>query len=251
MTFWRYRLTLAAALVGTSIGQAAEPKSAELPPPADRPVDFVRDIQPLFAERCHSCHGEDQQEGQLRLDAKAIVLRGGKSGPLLAAGKSGDSLLIKRLVGLGRGERVPLDDEPLRDEQIGFGRAWVDPGAQWPEGVGSAATEIKKHWAYVAPQSPALPPVRDTAWSNNPIDRFVLARLEQEQLAPSPPAERERLIRRASLDLIGLPPALAEVDAFVADNSPDAYERLIDRLLASPRYGERWAIAWLDAARYA
>src|SRR5262249_17403138 len=158
MTFWRYRLTLAAALVGTSIGQAAEPKSAELPPPADRPVDFVRDIQPLFAERCHSCHGEDQQEGQLRLDAKAIVLRGGKSGPLLAAGKSGDSLLIKRLVGLGRGKRMPLDDEPLSDEQIGLVRAWIDRGAKWPEGVGSAATENKKDWACGAAQEPGPPP---------------------------------------------------------------------------------------------
>src|SRR5262245_17777403 len=222
-----------------------------LPAPATRDIDFVRDIQPVFAERCNHCHGEDEQEGELRLDAKAIVMRGGKSGPLLVAGKSSDSLLVRRVVGLGGEKRMPLADEPLSDEQIGLIRAWIDQGAKWPEGFGSKATAVKRHWAYVAPASPALPPARNSAWPENAVDQFVLARLEKEGIAPSQAANRERMIRRASLDLVGLPPALSDVDVFLADDSPDAYERQVDRLLASPHYGERWATPWLDAARYA
>ncbi|HEY2414341.1 MAG TPA: DUF1553 domain-containing protein [Pirellulaceae bacterium] len=233
-----------------AFGQQSNP--LQYPQAATRQIDFLRDIQPLFESRCNICHGEDDQAGQLRLDAKAIVLKGGKSGPLFAAGKSADSLLIKRLVGIA-GKRMPLDDDPLTDDQIGLIRAWIDQGAIWPDGVGSPATEVKKHWAYVAPQSPPLPHVSNSAWPNNAIDRFILSRLEKEQISPSPAADRERLIRRASLDLIGLPPAVTEVDAFLAEagNRPDAYDRLLDRLLASPAYGERWATPWLDAARYA
>jgi hypothetical protein len=232
---------------------AAEPKEkpAQLPPAADRTVDFVRDIQPIFAERCNHCHGEDEQEGYLRLDAKAVVMKGGKSGPLLVSGKSADSLLVHRLAGLGTEKRMPLEDEPLSGEQIGLIRAWIDQGAKWPDGVGSRATSVKLHWAYVAPVSPPLPAVGNAAWCAGPIDRFILARLDREQIVPAPAADRERLLRRVSFDLIGLPPSLAEVDAFLADESPDAYERQVDRLLASPRYGERWTTPWLDAARYA
>jgi hypothetical protein len=253
--FSRLLSVIAAALASVlpiALGLAAEPPNQpNFPPAAGRPVDFVRDIQPIFAERCNHCHGEDEQEGQLRLDAKAIVMRGGKSGPLFIAGKSAESLLIARVVGLGTEKRMPLEDEPLSDEQIGLIRAWIDQGAKWPEGIGSKATEIKRHWAYVAPRSPPLPAVQNKTWPENPIDSFVLARLEKERLAPSERADRERLIRRLSLDLIGLPPNVAEADAFLADQSPDAFDRLIDRLLASPHYGERWATPWLDAARYA
>jgi hypothetical protein len=241
-------LLLAFALEAAAADPALQPK---LPPAAEREVEFSRDIQPIFAERCNHCHGEDEQEGYLRLDARTIVLKGGKTGPLLVSGKSAESLLIHRIVGLGTEKRMPLDDDPLSDEQIGLIRAWIDQGAKWPEGVGSAATSVKMHWAYVAPALPPLPDVRSAAWSENAIDRFVLARLEREGIAPSPPAERERLIRRVGLDLIGLPPSVDLVDAFLADESPDAYDRLIDRLLASPHYGERWATPWLDAARYA
>jgi hypothetical protein len=235
-----------------SVGRAEEPaKSPELPPASERQVDFVRDIQPIFAERCNHCHGEDEQEGELRLDARAIVMRGGKSGPLFAAGKSAESLLIRRIAGVGTEKRMPLEDDPLTAEQIGVIRAWIDQGAKWPEGVGSKATEVKKHWAYVGPTSPTLPTVRGGMWPRNAIDSFVLARLEKERIAPAEVADRERLLRRVSLDLVGLPPNVADVDAFLADPSPDAYERVVDRLLASPRYGERWATPWLDAARYA
>ncbi len=236
-----------------AVAWAAEPPSdrPKLPPPAERQVDFARDIQPILAERCNHCHGPDEQQGYLRLDAKAIVLRGGVSGPLFEPGKSEASLLVHRIVGLGAEKRMPLDDDPLTGEQIGLIRGWIDQGAKWPDGVGSAATEVTKHWAYVAPKVRPTPQVRDAAWPRSPIDAFILARLEKEGLAPSPPADRERLARRVSLDLVGVPPSVAEVDAFVADDRPDAYERVVDRLVSSPRYGERWATPWLDAARYA
>ena len=178
-------------LIGTLTGvalQAAEPAAATkpLPPPAGRQVDFVRDIQPIFADRCNHCHGEDEQQGQLRLDAKAIVLKGGVNGSLFIAGKSADSLLIQRVVGLGTEKRMPLEDDPLSDEEIGILRAWIDQGAKWPDGVGSKATEVKTHWAYVAPTSSPLPTVRHAAWPQSPIDSFILARLESMRIAPSP-----------------------------------------------------------------
>jgi hypothetical protein len=248
----RILLSLLLGLVASGVrAEAPAANAVELPAPAGRTVDFVRDIQPIFAERCNHCHGEDEQQGYLRLDAKAVVMKGGKSGPLMVAGKSADSLLIHRIAGLGTEKRMPLEDDPLTGEQIGLLRAWIDQGAKWPDGVGSPATSVKLHWAYVAPVSTALPVVRNAAWCESAIDRFVLARLDRESISPAPAADRERLIRRVSLDLIGLPPSVDEADAFLADQSPDAYERLLDRLVASPHYGERWATPWLDAARYA
>src|SRR5438552_12285983 len=142
----------------------------------------------------------------------------------------------------------------MRHPQTGVAvlAAWINQGAKVPanEVVGASATQ-KKHWAFVAPVRSAPPQVRNTAWVRNPIDRFILARLEKEGIAPSPEADRVTLIRRLSLDLLGLPPSVDEVDAFVADQRPDAYERLVDRLLDSPHYGERWGRHWLDLARYA
>jgi hypothetical protein len=244
---------LAVCLLALRTLGGAEPaaKPAELPPTASRPVDFVRDIEPILAAKCNHCHGADEQQGYLRLDARAIVMRGGQSGPLLEPGKSAASLLIHRVAGLGTEPRMPLEDEALSHDEIGLLRAWIDQGAKWPDGVGSPATEVPKHWAYVAPRRPELPTVTDTAWPHSPIDTFVLARLEAEQITPSPTADRARLLRRVSLDLVGLPPTPDDVAAFTSDERPDAYEREVDRLLASPRYGERWATPWLDAARYA
>jgi hypothetical protein len=229
--------------------RADEP--VRLPPPADRQVDFVRDIQPIFSQQCEHCHGPDEQQGYLRLDARAIVRQGGVSGPLYEPGKSDQSLLIHRVAGLGTEKRMPLEDEPLSAEEIGLLRAWIDQGAKWPDGIGSSATIVKRHWAYVPPVFPLPPVVQNAAWPRLPLDVFVLARLEQERLSPAPPADRERLLRRVFLDLVGIPPSIAEIDDFLADQSPDAYEKVVDRLLASPQYGERWASPWLDAARYA
>lgn len=237
---------LAVALLLEGAISASEPGSK-----ANRRVDFVRDVLPIFTEKCISCHGPDEQEGQLRLDAKAIVMKGGISGPSFVKGKGVQSLLYKRLVSKDNEERMPLDDDPLSEKDIALIQNWIDQGAVWPDGVGAKVTELAKHWAYIKPQRSAQPKVKNTAWAKNALDGFVLARLEKEGLSPSPPADPAKLIRRAYLDLIGLPPTVEQIDAFLADPSDKAYEKVIDTLLKSQHYGERWARPWLDAARYA
>jgi hypothetical protein len=209
--------------------------------------DFVKDVQPIFQARCTRCHGLDLQRNSLRLDSRTAALKGGLSGAVIVPGRSDASILVQRLVGTIK-PQMPFEGGPLPAHEIARIRAWIDAGALGP--ADGAATE-KKHWAYVKPARPEPPAVRDEGWVRNPIDRFILARLEKEGLSPSPPAEKAALIRRVSLDLVGLPPSPAEVDAFLADPSPDAYEKVVDRLLASPHYGERWARPWLDLARYA
>ena len=188
--------------------------------------------------------------GGLRLDSSK-ALAGGLSGKVILAGKSAESLLVKMIGGQIEGKRMPMTGDPLTDEQVGLIRRWIDDGAAWPEDSVAAAEPEKKHWAYVPPVRPSLPEVKNKSWAHNSIDLFVLSRLEKENLQPSPETDRARLIRRVSLDLIGLPPSIEEVDAFVADKNPDAYEKLLERLLASRHYGERWARHWLDLARYA
>ncbi len=206
-------------------------------------VDFARDIQPILAGSCQGCHGEKAQMGQLRLDAKAARV--------VVAGKSAESTLYQRVAGTSDQARMPMGGKPLPAEQIALIKRWIDEGAEWPETMGEKGAEIKKHWAFVAPVKALLPSVKNTAWANGAIDRFVLAKLESEGLAPSAEADRTTLLRRLHLDLTGLPPTPAEVDSFLADRSPRAYEKQVDRLLSSPHYGERWARQWLDAARYA
>lgn len=235
-------LVVCAATAGSSAENAATP--------AGQAVDFVRDIQPIFAERCFHCHGEDVQEGQLRMDARAAVMRGGVSGPLFEKGSSKRSLLLERLTTKDTDARMPLDEEPLSEAEIRQIRRWLEQGAQWPDGVG-AQVDFETHWAYVPPQRAALPKVTASQWPHAPIDYFVLAGLEREGLTPSAPADRARLLRRLYLDLLGIPPSPAEVESFVHDRSPDAYEKRVDQALGSPRFGERWARDWLDLARYA
>jgi mono/diheme cytochrome c family protein len=213
------------------------------------PPDFVRDIAPIFKESCVRCHGPTRERSGLRLDARALVLKGGLSGQVIVPGKGQDSPLVQRL----RGQvspRMPFERAPLPPERIALIEAWIDAGALGPDD-GPTETKSAAHWAYVKPVRAALPSVRNEAWVKNPIDTFVLARLEKEALGPSPEAPPEILIRRLSLDLVGLPPTLEEIDSFLADRRPGAYERVVDRLLGSPRYGERWARPWLDLARYA
>ena len=218
-------------------------------------VDYQRDIAPLLAQSCYQCHGPRKAAGQLRLDVKRLAMKGGISGETIIPGKSGESRLIKRVLGEGGESRMPLGGDPLTPQQIDLLRRWIDQGAVWPEAepAGAATTEsgLPKHWAYAKPVQAPLPKVSRGDWVRNPIDAFVLARMEKEGLTPSPRASKEMLLRRVYLDLIGLPPTLAEVDAFLADSSPDAYEKVVDKLLASPHYGERWARPWLDLARYA
>jgi hypothetical protein len=199
--------------------------------------DFARDIQPVFEKNCYGCHGEKVQSGGLRLDRKQS-----------ASGKLDE--IYRRISGTGTNARMPLGGQ-LPAPQIALIKAWIDAGAVWPDNLVSSTAPKAKHWAFVPPQRPALPAVQDAKWVRTPIDRFILAKLESEGLKPSPEADRATLLRRASLDLIGLPPTPAEVDAFLSDQSPNAYEKQVDRLLASPHYGEKWARQWLDGARYA
>ena len=235
-------------------GLAQEIGTQALPPAAKIRVDFPRDIKPLFRESCYSCHGPKQQMGGLRLDEKAAALAGGYSGAMIKPGNSAASKLIQLVAGLRKDLIMPMVGERLTSEQIGLLRAWIDQGAEWPE-EGAAAEELleakSKHWAFVPPQRPPLPQVRKQAWVRNPIDAFILAKLEAEGIEPSEEAARVTLIRRVSLDLIGLPPSPTEVRQFLADQRPGAYERLVERLLASPHYGEKWARQWLDLAHYA
>jgi mono/diheme cytochrome c family protein len=225
--------------------------AAELPPAATAPVDFARDVQPIFAAHCYECHGETKQKSGYRLDVRDNALSGGEAGKVpVMAGKSADSPLIQRVAGGNPDEVMPPKGEKLTAAQVGILRAWIDQGAAWPDA--HAADKPKpEHWAFKAPVKPALPEPKNAAWARNEIDRFVLARLEKEGLSPSLEADKVTLLRRVSLDLIGLPPTIEEVDAFLLDNRSDAYERQVDRLLKSPHYGERWGRHWLDAARFA
>jgi len=236
---------MACPLLVAISARAAE--SPPLPPAATTKVDFARDVEPIFASRCYECHSEKKSKSGFRLDNKARAFLGGDSGkPFLVPGKSSQSQIILRVAGLVSADEVmPASGERLTTQQIGLLEAWIDQGANWPE------TASKPHWAYVKPVQPALPKVQHARWPRNSIDAFILARLEKEKLLPSAEADRVTLIRRLSLDLTGLPPTIEEVDAFVADKSKDAYEKLADRLLASPHFGERWARVWLDLARYA
>ena len=213
-------------------------------------IDFVTQIQPILKTACYDCHGPEKQKGKLRLDSRELALQGGGSGPAIVPGKSGESYLMKRILGEGDEDRMPIKRDPLTAAQITLVKNWVDQGAQWPDHANIAGAAIKKHWAYQKPISPEIPKVTNAAWIRNPIDAFVLARLDKEGLKPSPEADQSTLIRRLYLDLIGLPPTPAEVDAFINDPSPTAYDRLVDRLLANPHYGERWGRHWLDLARY-
>ncbi|MBI3416325.1 MAG: PSD1 domain-containing protein [Verrucomicrobia bacterium] len=218
---------------------------------ADVQVDFKRDIQPIFAERCYECHGEKKQKSDFRLDERAVVMRGGESGkPAVVAGNSATSPLIQRVTSTDKEQLMPQKGDRLTEKQIALLRSWIEQGAKWPDELAKPGGP-KAHWAFRAPVRPEVPAVKKQKWVRNAIDNFVLARLEKEKLAPAAEADRITLLRRLSLDLIGLPPTTEEVDAFVADKSKDAYEKVIERLLASPHYGERWGRHWLDAARYA
>jgi hypothetical protein len=208
------------------------------------PVNFHRDIRPILSEICFQCHGPDEKQRQadLRLDVKAGAFadRGGYH--IIVAGKPEESRLFQRIMTTDPKKRMPhaKSGKKLSPQQIDLVRRWIEQGAPWAD-----------HWSFVPPTRPAVPAVRNSSWVRNPIDAFILGRLEREGLSPSPEADRVTLLRRLSLDLIGLPPTIAEVDAFLADQSPNGYEKQVERLLRSPHYGERWGRHWLDAARFA
>jgi hypothetical protein len=208
-------------------------------------VDFLRDVRPILANHCFKCHGPDEEarKANLRLDVRDAALKPAKSGEVpIVPGKPDKSELVRRVFTEDEDDLMPppAAKRPLTQAQKEILKRWIAEGA-----------EYKPHWAFIKPTQPPLPKVRDKSWPQNEIDHFLLARLEKEKLKPSPRADKYTLVRRLYLDLIGLPPTPAEADSFLNDTSPTAYERLVDRLLASPHYGERWARRWLDLARYA
>src|SRR5579862_8073028 len=207
---------------------------------ADDPVDFKRDIRPILSNSCFLCHGPDdkRRKGDLRLDIKEGAFRVVEGKQPFIPGKPDQSEAFRRMVTPDKDDHMPpaKSGKQLTPKQVELIRKWIQQGAKWSD-----------HWAFVPPERPPVPPLAVP----NPVDAFVRARLDREGLRPSPEAGRETLLRRLSLDLVGLPPTPEEIDSFLADRSPDAYEKQVDRLLASPHYGERWARHWLDAARYA
>ncbi len=206
-------------------------------------IDFSRDIQPIFAERCYACHGPRQQMNGLRFDDRSAAMR------VIVPGKSSASALIQRVSSTNKRFAMPPVGAPLTAAQIAKLRAWIDAGANWPASASSAPAAA--HWSFRPVSRPAVPAIKQRNWVRNPVDAFILARLEKEGVAPSPEADRATLIRRVSYDLTGLPPSPEELHDFLEDKHPDAYERLVDRLIASPHYGEKWARYWLDLAHYA
>ena len=228
-----------AGLCAAALGLANP--SAQEKPAADAPVSFNREILPILANNCFACHGPDEKhrETKFHFDTEdgAFLKKG-----VIVRGSAADSLMIEKITEPNPKDRMPPPDSghALTERQIDLLRRWIDQGAKWDA-----------HWAYVPPKRPELPAVRNASWVRNPIDQFILARLEKEGLQPSPEADRLTLLRRVTLDLTGLPPTSAEIDSFLSDTSPDAYDKRVDALLTSPHYGERMAMPWLDASRYA
>ncbi len=217
------------------------------------PVDFVREVRPIFEKHCYECHGEKKQKSGLRLDVKAAALKGGdEHAPAIIAGKAKESPLIQMVTSEDKDERMPPKGEGLSAAEIATLTAWIDQGAVWPDGVDLVKLADKRdHWSFKPVANPAPPETEDTAWARNDLDRFILSRLEKEGLQPSPEADRVTWLRRVSFDLTGLPPSPEQVQSFVKDTRGGAYERVVDELLKSPRHGERWAQHWLDVVRYA
>ncbi|HEY7116031.1 MAG TPA: DUF1549 domain-containing protein, partial [Tepidisphaeraceae bacterium] len=240
-----------------------------LPALGGTPPEFNRDVKPILEQHCFKCHGPEKHKGGLRLDSKPSALKGGESGePAIVPGNSLKSHLLELVRTNDPDQAMPPKGERLKAEEIALLQRWIETGAHWSEPGGTAAVattqtilpmapeaqitaQDRRFWSFVPPRSMERAPVKEIGWPRTRIDRFILARLESHGLGPAPQAPRAILIRRLSFDLTGLPPTPDEVVAFKSDQSPDAYERLVDRLLASPRFGERMASLWLPLARYA
>ena len=218
---------------------------------AEQLRQFEAQVRPILDEHCLKCHGSTKQWGSLRLDSRTAILKGGDSGPAAVAGEPNESLLIRAVRHDDENLKMPQDDK-LTDAQIEILSNWVKSGLAFPaDSAASKRHRDPNHWAFISPAEVAIPPVQNAAWPQSDLDRFVLARLEAEGLSPAPKADKRALIRRVTFDLTGLPPAPAEISAFLNDERPEAYSELIERLLSSPAYGERWGRHWLDIARYA
>ncbi|MFO1094155.1 MAG: DUF1549 domain-containing protein [Planctomycetaceae bacterium] len=260
--------TVAALLYGLADVRATDDETATGPQTTEfsqAEFDFFeKSVRPVLVERCQECHNADNPENGLSVDHLADLLKGGSRGPALVPGKPEQSLLIRALShGDVELQMPPKAKIPL--SEIAAVTDWIRRGAPWPgerasmnngantsdDASGNFTPDQRNYWAFRPPTAAPLPAVRDTSWVRSPIDHFVLCRLEAQQMSPAPPAEKRTLIRRVFFDLLGLPPTPDDVAAFLSDDAPDAYERLIDRCLASPHYGERWGRYWLDIARYA
>ena len=217
--------------------------------PAADPVDYARDVKPLLKERCYACHGALKQKGKLRLDTAALMAKGGTSGPAIKPGDTAGSLLLERVSDPDEASRMPPEGKPLTATQVATLKVWIEQGAKAPADEKPEA-DPTKHWAFVRPVRPPLPTVADPEWNRNPVDRFIAADHAKRGLKPAAEADRATLLRRVYLDLVGLPPTRDELHAFLADDAPDAYEKVVEKLLASPRYGERWGRRWMDVWRY-
>ncbi|HYV27689.1 MAG TPA: DUF1549 domain-containing protein, partial [Candidatus Eisenbacteria bacterium] len=243
--------------LGPSYGAETVPAQVALTPES---TDFFeKKIRPLLAENCYECHGENKQKGGLRLDSRSGWAKGGDSGPALMPGDLDQSLLIKAVRYRDKEFQMP-PKKRLSEGQVADLEKWVTMGAPDPRttelkaATGKSGINIeegRKHWAYQLPRQPALPRVKDQSWLRNDVDRFVMAKLEEKGIRPVADADKATLARRAYYDLIGLPPTPEQIDEFVNDTSSDAFTRLVDKLLASPHFGERWGRHWLDVVRYA
>ena len=241
----RNRLLLTFGIFASFVWFFSTTKTASVAPPqtAVKPVDFNRDIRPILSDTCFKCHGPDEKQrmANLRLDDTEGLFVDRGSYRIIVPGDAEKSKLYQKISSTDDSFRMPptYSGRSLTPKQIELMKEWIDQGAKW-----------EMLWSFVPPKRPAVPAVKDNAWPRNSIDNFVLARLESEGLKPSPEADKATLLRRVYFDLTGLPPTPAEIDAFLADHSPDAYEKRVDQLLASPHYGERMAMPWLDMARY-
>jgi len=250
----RFHSPLAWTVAGLFAVSAAR---AEPAPSAAALEFFENKVRPVLAEHCYNCHGpKKQMGGGLRLDTRDGVLKGGDGGPAVVPGDPGKSPMIRAVEWGGEVKMPPKTKMP--PEAVAILTTWVKMGAPWPATPDTAtrppdaiAAAARKHWAFQPVRLPALPTVKDAAWIKTPVDRFILARLEEKGFAPAAPADRRTLVRRVTFDLIGLPPTPAELDAAQHDPAPEWFARVVDRLLASPHYGERWGRHWLDVARYA
>jgi mono/diheme cytochrome c family protein len=234
--FW-VAVSLCSAIAANQVPAAVAQQATA----SDSTIDFARQVQPILAKHCYACHGPDKAGGGLQFTSKKAVFSELDSGlHAVVANKPGESEVFKRLTAIDEDERMPAEADPLPSEEIAIIRKWIEQGARWSE-----------HWGFSKPRIVDVPNVDNSEWNRHPIDQFIFQRLKNSGLKPNGKADRRTLIRRSTYDLTGLPPTFQEVESFLTDNSDDAYETLIDRLLASSHYGERWGRHWLDLVRYA
>jgi hypothetical protein len=249
--FFLVSISLSATMRQTALADDVPKPDSKLLPAAIRTIDFVRDIQPIFRRACLKCHGDEKQKGNYRLDVRDIAINQGESyAPNIISGKSADSPLIKFVSGTGD-LVMPPEGDRLSPDEIAILRVWIDQGVRWPDEIAGSIRDPRELWSLKPLVRPAVPIRPNPTEKLSPIDAFIYAKLDERKFSSSPEADRRTLIRRVYFDLTGLPPSPADVEQFVADPDAKAYEKLVNRLLESPRYGERWARHWLDAAHFA